>query len=357
MIMNNWVLNNKIIVKSFNDILDTISIKEKNVIEKRVWLFSKRETLQNIWNSFNPVITRERVRQIEEAWIKKIWRVVKKTILKNILTVANKYIELSWWIIAKDKIINLIIKELDLDENVNSWIIEILVQSDYNIKKSKQKLWTKIYFFLSYVDKKIVDQVHKEAIRILKKKKDIMKKVSLYELVAESIKTKEKLSLTFIDSVLDLFDDIVFWEDDLIWLTSWKILNPKTLKDKAIYIMKKEKIPMHFIDLSNKITELLWRTVKVNTIHNELIRNNEFVLIGRWIYALKEWWFTPGTVLDVIVNILEKKWEPMSTEELTKEVLKTRDVKATTIYMNLQNKNFIERVWRNYYKFKRLQTS
>jgi DNA-directed RNA polymerase delta subunit len=45
--------------------------------------------------------------------------------------------------------------------------------------------------------------------------------------------------------------------------------------------MKKEKVPMHFVDLSNKITKFLGNSVKVNTIHNELIRNTEFVLIGR----------------------------------------------------------------------------
>jgi len=45
--------------------------------------------------------------------------------------------------------------------------------------------------------------------------------------------------------------------------------------------MNKEKIPMHFIDIANKITEYLGDIVKVNTIHNELIRNNNFVLIGR----------------------------------------------------------------------------
>jgi hypothetical protein len=45
--------------------------------------------------------------------------------------------------------------------------------------------------------------------------------------------------------------------------------------------MKREKVPMHFVDISNKITEMLGETVKVNTIHNELIRNPEFILIGR----------------------------------------------------------------------------
>jgi hypothetical protein len=43
----------------------------------------------------------------------------------------------------------------------------------------------------------------------------------------------------------------------------------------------------------------------------------------------------------------------MNTEEITKEVLKTRNVKQTTIYMNLQNKWVIERVGRNYYQLKK----
>jgi hypothetical protein len=34
----------------------------------------------------------------------------------------------------------------------------------------------------------------------------------------------------------------------------------------------------------------------------------------------------------------------MTTEEITDRVLETRNVKKTTIYMNLQNKKIIERV-------------
>jgi len=37
-----------------------------------------------------------------------------------------------------------------------------------------------------------------------------MKKTSLYEIIAENFDSKERLSLAYIDSVLDLFDDIVF---------------------------------------------------------------------------------------------------------------------------------------------------
>jgi len=49
-------------------------------------------------------------------------------------------------------------------------------------------------------------------------------------------------------------------------------------------------------------------------------------------------------VLDVIVDILTKNGKAMNTEEITKEVLKIRNVKQTTIYMNLQNKGIVERV-------------
>ncbi|MFK7780158.1 MAG: sigma factor-like helix-turn-helix DNA-binding protein [Candidatus Gracilibacteria bacterium] len=351
--MTTQILNNKNIEKSFSFILDSLSIKESTVIGRRVGLFSEKETLQNIGSSFSPAITRERVRQIEESGIKKIGRIVKSTLLCDIQETAHKYIDLHGGLISKEKLTNLLIKELSLEKSVNGGILEVIIQSDFDIKKSKQKLGCKIYFTLPNANKQTINLVHKEALKILKRKKNVVDKTMLYEIIAENFISKEKLSLTYIDSILDLFDDIVFGEENLVGLTKWKILNPKTLKDKAIYILKRDKVPMHFVEISNKITDMLGKAVKVNTIHNELIRNSEFVLIGRGIYALKEWGFIPGTVQDVIINILEKKGEPMNTEEITKEVLKTRNVKQTTIYMNLQNKSLIERVGRNYYQIKK----
>ena len=348
--MNTTAIDNTCIIESFGTILSSLSEREKNVIERRVGLKWERETLQNIGSSFSPAITRERVRQIEDSGIKKIWRIIKTTLLTEIQDKAKQFITMHGWILSKEKLINIIIKDLQLDTTVNSGILEVIIQSDFEVKKSKQKLGCKIYFFLPKIAKTTIDSIYKEGLKILKKKKDVLEQNALYETIQNNL--TEEVSLTLIDSVLDLFEDIVKGEETLIGLTKWKILNPKTLKDKAIYVMKKEKVPMHFIDISNKITSYLGEHVKVNTIHNELIRNGEFVLIGRGIYALKEWGFVPGTVLDVIVNVLQKNGEAMSTEEITKEVLKTRNVKQTTIYMNLQNKSIVERVGRNYYQLK-----
>lgn len=351
--MNNTeVLNNKNIIDSFEEILVSLSEKEKNVIERRVWLKWEKETLQNIWNSFSPAITRERVRQIEESGIKKIWRIIKASILTKIQNKWIEFIKLNWGLVSKDALMSHIISELHLEKDINKSILETIIQSDFDVLKSKQKLWTKIYFYLEKNKNINIEKIHKEALKILKKKKDVMEKKELFSMVAKNL-TEEKYSIELINSVLDLFDDIIYGEDNLVWLTKWKILNPKTLKDKAVYIMKKEWTPMHFVDISNKIIEHLWEDVKINTIHNELIRNEEFVLIWRGIYALKEWWFKPGTVLDVIISILEKKDEAMNTEDIIKEVLKIREVKKSTIYMNLQNRKVIERVWRNYYQLKK----
>jgi Fe2+ or Zn2+ uptake regulation protein len=46
----------------------------------------------------------------------------------------------------------------------------------------------------------------------------------------------------------------------------------------------------------------------------------------------------------MIVDIMKKSIEPMTTEDIVNKVLKVRKVKNTTIYMNLQNKQIIERV-------------
>ena len=345
--MGATLLDNKGIETGFSAILDSLSEKEKNVLRNRVGLEGTRSTLQSIWNSFSPSITRERVRQIEDSGIKKLWRIIQNTDLVVIQDKSRELIDLNGWLIGKDKLVNELIKDLSLNASINSFIIETIVQADEEVLKSKPKLGTETYFHTPKISKQLVDVIHKEAIRILKKRKDVIEQISLYEQVKNNL--METTTVTLINSVMDVFDDVVTWEKNLIGLEKWKILNPKTLKDKAIYIMKKEKVPMHFVDISNKITEYLGETVKVNTIHNELIRNEEFVLIGRGLYALKEWGFKSWTVIDVISDVLKKKGEAMNTEDIIKSVLKVRDVKKTTIYMNLQNRKVIKRVWRNYY--------
>lgn len=335
----------------FSGILASLADKERSVISRRIGLGGPRETLQEIGDTYG--ITRERVRQIEDVGIKKIGRIMRTSPLMKVQEAGEKMLKLHGGVMTRDRLINAIIAEIGATDAMNMNIIDVLLQADFNLQRSKPQLGTNTYFHFPEVSKKLIESAHKEAIKILKKRGDIIETSALYEMIRTNLfPAFGKVEPVMLDSIMDIYINIVKGEEKFIGLESWKILNPSTLKDKAIYVLKKKKEPMHFLDIASSITEYFSEPVKVSTIHNELIRNEEFVLIGRGIYVLKEWGYKDGTVLDVILDIFKKAGTPLSTEEITARVLKIRQVKTTTIYMNLQNKKFIERVGRNLYTAK-----
>ena len=56
----------------------------------------------------------------------------------------------------------------------------------------------------------------------------------------------------------------------------------------------------------------------------------------------------PG-ISEIITGILEKAEQPLTREEIVKQVLRVRKVKETTILLNLQNKKLFKKVDRNSY--------
>ena len=81
--------------------------------------------------------------------------------------------------------------------------------------------------------------------------------------------------------------------------------------------------------------------VHTATVHNELIKDARFVLVGRGLYALKEWGYEPGIVRDIIIKTLSNG--PLTKTEILKKVSKQRFVKENTITLNLQNKSYFLR--------------
>jgi DNA-directed RNA polymerase delta subunit len=123
-------------------------------------------------------------------------------------------------------------------------------------------------------------------------------------------------------------------------------VNPKNIRDKIYVILKQNGKHMHFNDIAGAIKESDFKRKDVTTqaIHNELIKDKRFVLIGRGIYALKEWGYERGTVADIINDVLKAAGEPLHRDEIVKRVLKSRYVKETTILLNLQSKPQFKRV-------------
>jgi hypothetical protein len=129
-------------------------------------------------------------------------------------------------------------------------------------------------------------------------------------------------------------------------LIKWPIVNPRNIRDKIYVILKENGKHMHFNEIAAAIKESDFKRKNVTTqaIHNELIKDNRFVLIGRGIYALKEWGYKKGTVSDIISEVLKEAGEPLHRDEIVKRVLKSRFVKETTILLNLQGRPQFKRV-------------
>ncbi|HAI73883.1 MAG TPA: hypothetical protein DCS28_01195 [Candidatus Moranbacteria bacterium] len=125
----------------------------------------------------------------------------------------------------------------------------------------------------------------------------------------------------------------------------WPEISPGGSREKIYLVLKEEKKPLHFSRIAELIDEykLGKRKAHPQTIHNELIKDKKFVLIGRGIYALSEWGYSEGVLKDVIKDILEKNGKPMKREEIIAEVLKARKVKKTTVIINLNNNKIFKR--------------
>lgn len=110
----------------------------------------------------------------------------------------------------------------------------------------------------------------------------------------------------------------------------------KNTRDFAYLALKRHGSPMHFFEVAKSIEKLFGRKAHPATTHNELIKDGRFVLVGRGLYALKEWGYEPGVVRDVIKNILLREG-PLTRDEIVDRVKRERYVKDATITVNLQS--------------------
>ncbi len=113
----------------------------------------------------------------------------------------------------------------------------------------------------------------------------------------------------------------------------------KNTRDFAYLTLKRHGSPMHFTEVAKGIQDLFKKPAHPATTHNELIKDGRFVLVGRGLYALKEWGYAPGVVREVIRNILTRDGA-LTRDEIIERVKRERYVKDATIVVNLQHSEF-----------------
>ena len=138
--------------------------------------------------------------------------------------------------------------------------------------------------------------------------------------------------------VLDISKEISKNIFNELGLSHWPEISPQGVKDRAYLVLKREGKPLHFTEITELINKLgiSSRPAYIQTVHNELIKDQRFILTGRGTYALADWGYQPGTVEEVIERILRENKKPMTKEEILEAVLSQRQVRPNTILLNLQ---------------------
>ena len=324
--------------KLVNDVLATIDReREREIVSRRFGLFDRKETLEQIGEMLG--ITRERVRQLEKSVVTKLKTSAEQGSLPHVndfQTRVHEILESSGKVARVRELAAKLTSSPDREEQARISFLSqlspdlIVIAEDDNFYNSVG--------IQAVRDEKALKSEVSNLIAAIKKLgepkpiKDIAREANLADPAeAEAIASTSKHLATL---------------NDRWGLINWPMVNPKNIRDKIYVILKENGKHMHFNEISAAIKDSDFKRKDVTTqaIHNELIKDKRFVLIGRGIYALKEWGYEKGTVADIIAEVLREADEPLHRDEIVKRVLKSRFVKETTILLNLQGKPQFKRV-------------
>ncbi len=326
------------IEKIVNDILGTIEReREREIISRRFGLFDRKETLEQIGELLG--ITRERVRQLEKAVVARLKAQAGEGKLPHLQTVQEVFVEQISQMGDVARVSDLSAKLTPENSRVDQSRVSFLAQLSPKLAVIDEN--DQYYHAVGVKglhDEKAIKKLVEKIINGIK----ALKEPSTIEEVAKASNTDNNRHAAALASVSKELATL----NGRWGLMKWPMVNPKNIRDKIYVILKEQGKHMHFNEIAAAIKKSDFKRKDVTTqaIHNELIKDKRFVLIGRGIYALKEWGYAKGTVADVITEVLKKAKEPMHRDAIVKEVLKSRHVKETTILLNLQGKAQFKRV-------------
>lgn len=329
------------IQRTVANLVKGLSTRNRDIIARRFGLQTgKRETLESIGKSYG--ITRERVRQIEESTIAHLAKAFGEnkeaarcaTAVKNILHREGGMMSENSLFRAFSS------NERYTSANAN---LVFLLSLTNQVSRSEENEKFHAFWSVSPEQAQAVQRTIVSLVTAMEKKGSPVSRHDLRSLILEGgvhISNGSELSDKHLITLLTLSKEIhtsIFGEFGLI---SWPEIRPKGVRDKAYLILKRERKPRHFREIAKLINTAGFankRDVNTQTVHNELIKDDRFVLVGRGMYALAEWGYKAGTVKDVLVDVLRGTQGPLTRSELVAKVLNARFVKENTIVLNLQD--------------------
>lgn len=328
------------------NILDLLDARSKDVVTRRFGLKkANTETLESIGKEYG--ITRERVRQIEANAKKALSNL--EDLYAPAYQVLREVFVAHGGIMSEDHAIEAVRTATGEDVSANLVVFYLMILPDFS-PGAQTKFFASHWRYekaVNPLDEKIVTTAQE----ILKENKHPLATAELFGQIRTHIGVEqENLSDAIVRAALTAsrnIDPTVFEE----WgLTTWPEIHPRGVGDKAYAVLRRHAKPAHFREITELINLASFDHKKANpqTVHNELIKDSRFVLVGRGLYGLKEWGYMSGTVSDVLAAILEDAEQPLTSEELIGRVLKQRIVKKNTILLSLQNSKRFQKTGSGY---------
>jgi RNA polymerase, sigma 70 subunit, rpoD subfamily len=333
-----------------SSVVDTIISKisqerEKEIISRRFGLYDRKETLELIGDMFG--ITRERVRQLEKAILARLRVAIAEGELPSVVamekSITSSLSEMGRVARMQDLASHFLDKEASTIERAHVAFIAELAGNITIVAENDD------YHQAAAIDtlgnEKQVRARIEEIVKAIKKHGEPITAEELHK----GLDYEHPSNITALATVSKKLAKL----RDQWGLAKWPSVNPKNIRDKIYVVLDTNGQPMHFSDIAKGIraSEFNRRSVTTQAIHNELIKDKRFVLIGRGIYALASWGYSRGTVSDIIADILKNSDTPLRRDEIVRQVLEKRQVKETTILLNLQSKPQFKRVAKATYVF------
>ena len=298
----------------------------------------KRMTLEAIGKNYG--ITRERVRQIENYAIDKIKQSGLMIKERKIFDELLSSIDSLGGIVREDHLFDY----LSTKEDEKNHIHLLLVLGDEFTKEKEDDKFNPRW----YIDKYLAGKIHNALLKLRDEisREDLISEEEILKLFSKFVNDVPKKYISDRETLkrwLMISKDIGRNQLGEWGLSSSSNINAKGMRDYAYLIIRQHGSPMHFAEVTRKIEEMFNKKAHIATCHNELIKDPRFVLVGRGLYALKEWGYMVGVVKDVIYQMLKQNG-PMTKDEIIKNVLKERYVKENTIIVNLQDLNYFKKM-------------
>jgi hypothetical protein len=333
-----------------NDVLP--NERTKDVIARRFGLSDgSRQTLEEIGQEYG--ITRERVRQIEANGLSALSEQEIITRLEPHFEMIKNHLAEHGDLRREDSLLSDLsyvcfpVAGLDnktpSDDSLpdfsrcqSSLYLLLVLGSPFLKEKESQKfhpLWT--------INKASLTTARKVVDFFAKHFQKASQTLEFKDLLQKAKEVDSNLTEKALISYLDASKEVASNKFGHYGLSHWPEITPKGVKDKSYLVLKKHGQPLHFSEITSHINEhsLDAKRAQVETVHNELIKDSRFVLIGRGIYALSEWGYQSGTVADIIAGFLKENGS-LAKEEIINKVLEKRMIKENTILINLQNRKY-----------------